>query len=193
MDIGIFIIEMKLIVGLGNPGERYKFSPHNLGFMVVDKMAYNYKTHFRKSLSKLETAEFRLGLEKIILAKPLTFMNLSGIAVSEILKTKRIKENNLLIVCDDVNLSLGKIRIRRRGSDGGHLGLRSIIEELRTQGFSRLRIGIGKEKIADISRYVLERFSKEDLELTESVVNRAVDAILFFIKEGIDKAMNRFN
>lgn len=183
---------MKLIVGLGNPGERYKFSPHNMGFMVVEKIAQTYKTNFKKK-SQAKIAEFSLEKEKIILAKPLTFMNLSGEAVAEIMRKRRIKEEDLLVICDDINLSLGKLRIRSHGSDGGHLGLRSIIENLGNQDFARLRIGVGRPAVQDVSQYVLKPFSKEDLDFIERIIGRAQEAVLVFVKEGIDKAMSKFN
>lgn len=184
---------MKLIVGLGNKGEKYKDTPHNLGFMVVERLSQLYKTPFKKKLPTAFLAEFRLNREKIILAKPLTFMNLSGRAVSEIMKRKRISVKDILVVCDDFNLTFGKLRIRPYGSAGGHHGLRSIIENLETENFCRLRIGIGKPDITDISDYVLRRFDKRELETVASMLERAVEAILVFVREGIEKAMNKFN
>lgn len=180
-------------MGLGNPGERYKNTPHNMGFMVVEEIAKAYKTDFKKRISNSRIAEFSLHREKIILAKPLTFMNLSGEAVAGIMENKRIKKNSLLVVCDDINLPLGKIRIKRRGSDGGHLGLRSIIGNLKTSDLARLRIGVGKVGVSNITEHVLGKFPKEDLELVDRIVDVAVKTVLVFIKDGIEKAMNEFN
>ncbi len=184
---------MKLIVGLGNPGEKYKHTPHNTGFVVVEKIAGDRKEHFKKNTFGAETAEFRLGLEKIILAKPLTFMNLSGQAVKEISKKRRIVAGNLLVVSDDVNLALGTLRLKRSGSDGGHKGLRSIIENLGTEEFARLRIGVGRGGFKDVSKHVLSRLSDEESRLLNQAIDRAAEAVLFFVKKGIECAMNRFN
>ncbi|MCM8765538.1 MAG: aminoacyl-tRNA hydrolase [Candidatus Omnitrophica bacterium] len=183
---------MKLIMGLGNPGESYKFTPHNLGFLVVDSLAKDFRVHFKKK-AKFSWGEFKLKQEKVFLLKPLTFMNLSGIALLDFLQNKRLENEDILIICDDVNLPLGKIRLKRKGSDGGHLGLRSVIRELGTENFPRLRIGVGKERIADLTDYVLERFSSEDEKRVFQVIETAVEAVLSFLKEGLDKAMSRFN
>jgi len=184
---------MKLIVGLGNPGERYRYTPHNMGFLVVDRLAQRYKADFKKRLARVEVAEFRVRREKIILVKPMTFMNLSGPAVAAILNKRRIAQDAFLVVCDDINLPLGNLRVRRRGSDGGHLGLRSIIGSLKTSDFARLRIGVGKAGASNITEYVLERFPKEDLELINRIVDVAVEAALVFIKDGVDRVMNKYN
>jgi PTH1 family peptidyl-tRNA hydrolase len=184
---------MKLIVGLGNPGERYKYTPHNMGFLVVDRIAHRHKTDFKKKLPRIEVAEFRLDREKIILAKPLTYMNLSGEVLVRLLHKKEIRQKDILVVCDDVNLPLGKIRVRRCGSDGGHLGLRSISERLGTKDFARLRIGVAKLGMGDVSEYVLRRFSKPDWDVVNEALDVAAEAVLFFIKENIDQTMNRFN
>jgi len=183
---------MKLIVGLGNPGERYRNTFHNLGFLVVERLAQAYNLRFKKR-AYLEIVEFRIGKEKIILVKPLTFINLSGKAVSEIMRKRRLKEKDLLVVCDDFSLPLGKLRIKPKGSDGGHLGLKSIIENLNTQDFARLRIGIAKPGIEDISEYVLQKFSSQDLEAINEIILLAKDALLVIIEEGLDKAMQKFN
>jgi len=183
---------MKLIVGLGNPGEEYRHTPHNLGFLVVDRLKEVYKINFRKK-KNFEWGEFRLGKEKIFVLKPLTYMNLSGKAVVEFLREKKIELENMLVICDDINLPLGKLRLRRKGSDGGHLGLRSIIKELNSQNFPRLRIGIGKPGIEDLTKYVLEKFSSEDKLKVEKAIEDACEAVFTSLKEGLDKAMNKFN
>lgn len=184
---------MKLIVGLGNPGEKYKHTPHNAGFAVIEKIAGERKVYFKKNTYEAETAEFRLGLEKVILTKPLTFMNLSGRLVREILKKRRITPDNILVISDDVNLALGTLRIKRSGSDGGHKGLRSIIENLGTEEFARLRIGVGRGDSKDISKHVLSRLDDEESELLNQTIDKVAEAVLFFVKRGIERAMNRFN
>ncbi|MCM8778795.1 MAG: aminoacyl-tRNA hydrolase [Candidatus Omnitrophica bacterium] len=183
---------MKLIVGLGNPGEKYKFTPHNLGFLVVETLAENFKVGFKRK-DKFSWGEFKFQREKILLLKPLTFMNLSGIALVDFLKIKKVGQEDILVICDDISLPLGKIRLRGRGSDGGHLGLRSVIEKLGTKDFPRLRIGIGKPGIEDLKEYILERFSSEDEAKIKQIIETAVKAVLSFIKDGLEKTMSRFN
>lgn len=183
---------MKLITGLGNPGRKYKYTPHNLGFLVVDELARRLKIKLKKT-DKFEWGEFKLDKEKIFLMKPLTFMNLSGFALVDFVRKKRINIKDILVVCDDINLPFGKIRIRLKGSDGGHLGLRSIIRELGTENFPRLRIGIGKAGVEDLAKYVLEEFESADKEKVKQIIEVAIEAIFCLIKEGPETTMNRFN
>ncbi|MCX5658055.1 MAG: aminoacyl-tRNA hydrolase, partial [Candidatus Omnitrophica bacterium] len=151
------------------------------------------KTYFKKNAYEAETAELRLGLEKIILVKPLTFMNLSGQAVKEILRKRRITPDNLLVISDDINLALGKLRLKINGSDGGHKGLRSIIENLGTEEFARLRIGVGRGSFKDVSKHVLSKLNDEESKLLNQAIDQAAEAVLFFVKKGVERAMNRFN
>ncbi len=182
-----------MIVGLGNPGGKYRYTPHNTGFLVIERLARTLGVDFEKKMARVELAESRSGKEKIILARPLTFMNLSGLGIREVFRKKRIETENLLVICDDISLPLGKVRLRKKGSDGGHRGLRSIIQELQTQDFPRLRIGVGKPGIKDLTAYVLDRFCGEDWETIDGIIDISAEAVLVFVKEGINKAMNEFN
>ncbi|MDZ7314979.1 MAG: aminoacyl-tRNA hydrolase [candidate division KSB1 bacterium] len=182
-----------LIVGLGNPGRRYEKTRHNVGFMVVDRLAERWDVRFRK-LNSYELGEVLWKDERVFLAKPLTYMNNSGFAVSELVRYYRIELNRLLVILDDVELPFGRLRIRRQGSSGGHNGLDSIITQLGSKEFARLRIGIGNEYAKrDMVDFVLSPFSKNEQEELESVLIRAVEAVQVFIENGVDQAMNRFN
>ncbi|MCM8783576.1 MAG: aminoacyl-tRNA hydrolase [Candidatus Omnitrophica bacterium] len=183
---------MKLVVGLGNPGERYKHTPHNLGFLVIDELAKEIKIKLKKA-NKFEWGQFEFDKEKIFLMKPLTFMNLSGRAVVDFVNKKGINVKDMLVICDDINLPWGKIRIRQKGSDGGHLGLRSVIGEIKTQDFPRLRIGIGKPGLEDLSKYVLEKFTPSDAREIKKILGVIREVIFFFLKNGLEKTMSRFN
>lgn len=191
----------KLIVGLGNPGQRYERTKHNIGFRVIDALydKIQSRNNINISAAKRVTSicnslviqkEFRGS--PIILAKPMTYMNNSGSAVAALINRFDIPLTDLCIIYDDVHLDIGIIRIRRKGSDGGQKGMQSIIHHLRTQEFPRLRIGIG-EPVGDITDYVLSEFSKTEEEAIEQTIERAVDAIDVIIQEGILTAMNRFN
>jgi len=182
-----------LIVGLGNPGEKYQLTRHNIGFMVVDEIAKKYNCSFRRRL-KYKIAKFEHNQKTIILMKPTTYMNLSGIAVVRGIKKFKIVVSNLLIISDDLNLLLGKLRLRSRGSAGGQKGLKSIIECINTEMFPRLRIGIaGENNISDIVKYVLSPFRNEELDKVELALNEGKQCALHFIDFGITSAMNKFN
>ena len=182
---------MKLIVGLGNPGEKYKFTRHNIGANVTKKLAKanNISLRKRKYLSRF--GEGKIGHEVVNIISPLTYMNLSGRAVYLIVKDKRIALSNILVICDDADLKLGNIRIRPKGSDGGHRGLRSIVENLGTESFPRLRIGIGKE--GNLKAHVLTPFSKDELDKVKEVEKKAANATLCWLTKGIVKTMNIYN
>ena len=185
---------MKLIVGLGNPGPEYRDTRHNIGFAVVDLLARRSGLTFGGGPADALIARTRQPGEEALLAKPLTFMNLSGGAVAELARYFRVAIPDLIIVADDANLPLGKLRARARGSDGGHHGLRSIIERLGTSEFARLRIGIGRgDQRRDLADHVLARFDADEREEVESAVGRAADAVETFVADGIEKVMNEFN
>ena len=185
---------MKLIVGLGNPGNPYVHSRHNVGFLVVRTLAQAHKILLKKEKGILSlSGKVKIEGQNIILAMPLTFMNLSGVAVGGLLKRYKMNLSNLLVICDDLDLSLGRLKIKSSGSSGGHRGLKSIIESLKDDGFARLRIGIGRPARADISAYVLSHFSKkEKVELSE-LIERASDCCRVWVAKGINKSMNIFN
>ena len=188
---------MKVILGLGNPGLKYKFSRHNLGFLVVEKLAKSYSIKIKKKGFNYLWGKGLIGNQEVFLGKPLSFMNLSGETAASIVKQKKIELKDLLIVLDDVNLPLGKIRIRPKGSDGGHKGLRSIIEAIGSGNFSRLRIGIGvpqswAEK-PNLTRHVLGRFNKREIKIINAAVEEAQAVSEVWIRDGIASAMNRYN
>ncbi|KAA3598041.1 MAG: aminoacyl-tRNA hydrolase [Calditrichaeota bacterium] len=184
----------KLIVGLGNPGATYKKTRHNIGFEVLDLIASDENLKFSKGKGKYNEVSFFLGTQKLILAKPLTFMNLSGFAVRQLLDFYKIEVEDLLVVCDDVNISFGKLRIRTKGSAGGNNGLKSIIQHLHTNEFSRLRIGVGVENNpASLANFVLGKFSEEETENLEKIKKTASKAVLDFCKEDINILMTKFN
>lgn len=181
-----------LIVGLGNPGGQYEKTRHNLGFMIADNLAIRFKKSFSKFNTTYWGISFFYGQEKIILMKPTTYMNLSGIAVASFVQRYNIVLSNLLIICDDINLTFGTIRIRSKGSDGGQKGLRSIISALGTQNFPRLRIGIGNH-CEDATDYVLSQFNKKEQEDLPLIINWTADAVECFLLNGIEITMSRFN
>lgn len=170
---------MKLICGLGNPGLRYKNTRHNVGFLTIDNF--------------VKINKGRVDNKEIFLLKPQVFMNNSGAAVREAVKKFDIELKDILIVCDDINLELGTIRFRAKGSAGGHRGLKSIIEELNTENFNRLRIGIGSDSNTALRDYVLSKFRADEKKLLKEVVNKAAEAIPVWVEEGIEAAMNGFN
>jgi len=186
---------MKLIVGLGNPGKEYKLTRHNMGFMVVEQLAEECGVKFRKHRRfKGMAGEGMIGEEKITLLMPQTFMNLSGHSVRSIINWLKIELDNILLVVDDVALPFGAIRIRPKGSGTGHKGMRSVIDCLGTGDFPRMRIGImGRSQIKDCSRYVLDSFTKKEKKALPEILNRSSQACESWLKEGIGRAMNKFN
>ena len=183
-----------LIVGLGNPGTTYEKTRHNLGFMLVDKLAREANSQVKREECRALLGRIEITNRLIELVKPQTYMNLSGEAINCLLKKETRNRENLIVISDDLALPLGKIRLRAKGSAGGHNGLKSIEECLKTQEFIRLRIGIQPEHpISDTKRFVLESFSKNDLEIVEKVLEQSTDAIHSVIIDGIERAMARFN
>ncbi len=185
---------MKLIIGLGNPGRRYRDTRHNVGFGVVDELARRTGAEFEAAPADALMARANAGGESVILAKPLTLMNLSGAAVADLAHYYRIDTAGLLVVADDVNLPLGRLRARAQGSDGGHKGLRSIIERLGSEDFARLRVGVGRgDPRRELADHVLARFDPEERPIVDEAILRAADAAGVFVTDGIDAMMNRFN
>ena len=185
---------MKLIVGLGNPGFEYHLTPHNLGFMVADRLAERCGVEIRRPEAQAFTARAKIGDEDVVLAKPQTYMNLSGSAVARLLQKYELRVEDLIVLADEANLPLGSLRIRRQGSAGGHNGLKSIIGALQADNFARVRMGVQPEHpISDRVAHVLGRFRKSDLEAVADLVERAAEAVEVIMKEGLEKAMNRFN
>ena len=185
---------MKLIVGLGNPGYEYYLTPHNLGFMLVDRLAEDCGVQVTRPEAQALTATTRIEGEDVVLAKPQTFMNLSGMSVARLLERYELETGDLVVLLDEVNLPLGSLRVRLRGSAGGHNGLKSVIGELESDDFVRLRMGVGPEHpVEDLSSYILSRFRKADMEGVADLLDRATEAVRVILREGAPKAMNQFN
>ena len=179
---------MKLIVGLGNPGPQYELTPHNFGFLTVDRIAADQSIAVRNRHCRAFTGRWMVGEETVLLAKPETFMNLSGEAVRCLLEAHDLKaESDLIVVYDELDLPLGTIRIRERGGSAGHNGMKSIFESLGTQEFLRIRLGIAPEK------QILKPFSKAQLKVVDQVLDLAEEAVKVILTEGRAAAMNRFN
>lgn len=185
---------MRLLVGLGNPGPRYANTRHNFGFDVVDHIARDSGVSWRQASRHSWVAETRLVGHKILLAKPQTYMNLSGRAVAELVEAHGLDASELLVFLDDVALPLGTLRIRPQGGDGGHLGLASILEVMATREIPRIRLGILPEtEPDDLSDFVLEPFAKGERQIVVGVIERAHLAARMILEEGIDKAMSLYN
>ncbi len=183
-----------LIVGLGNPGLRYEKTRHNLGFMLVDLLAREFQTSVKREECRALIGRAEIENQMVELVKPQTFMNLSGESVSCFLKKPNRTSEKLIVISDDLALPLGSLRIRPKGSAGGHNGLKSIIQCLRTEEFIRLRIGIQPEhELRDTKDFVLENFSKTDFIQVEEVLQQSTDAIRAIIADGVERAMAKFN
>jgi len=184
---------VKLIVGLGNPGSDYAQNRHNVGYQCVERLRQRHGLALGKVMFKAYTASGQIAGAKVLLARPLTFMNLSGQAVRPLLRWYHVALSDLLVICDDLDLPLGKIRLRQKGGSGGHKGMRSIIEALGTEDFPRLRVGIGHPVHGEPEDYVLSDFAPDELSVMEEAYERAVAAVESFIAAGIITAMNLFN
>ncbi|MEI6668991.1 MAG: aminoacyl-tRNA hydrolase [Acidobacteriota bacterium] len=185
---------MKLIVGLGNPGRSYYGTRHNVGFAVADEVARRIDAAFEHGRSNALTAKVGPGTAGWMLVKPLTMMNLSGEAVGDLARFYKVEPSDILAVADDVNLPLGRLRLRVGGSAGGHNGFRSIIGCLGSELFPRVRVGVGRgDPRRDLADHVLARFDPDEAEEVARAIARAADAVETFLAEGIEAAMNRFN
>lgn len=186
---------MKLIVGLGNPGREYEKSRHNAGFRVVDRLGLALNTTVNKKMMRALVGQGLIGGEKVVLAKPQTYMNLSGESVRALIQWFKLAAADLLVISDDLDLPPGKLRIRAGGGSGGHKGIESIAAALGTDNFSRLRLGIGRPVNPSIepSDYVLGHFGPEEAEELEKSLDLAVEAAICIVREGLEKAMNLFN
>ncbi len=183
---------MKLIVGLGNPGRKYEGTRHNVGFDVVDLLAGRHRLEWDAAPAEALVARWREG--SALVAKPLTFMNLSGSAVGELMRFYKIGRDDLFVVVDDTNLEVGRLRARPSGSAGGHNGLKSIIGSFGSEDFARLRVGVGRgDARRDLADHVLARFDPQERENVAEAVGRAADAAELFVTQGIAPVMNRFN
>ena len=186
---------MKLIVGLGNPGIEYQFTPHNLGFLVVERIASERGVEIRNRQCRALTARIQVGDEPVLLAKPETYMNLSGVSVRELVAEYEAKpEADLIVIQDELDFPLGALRIHTRRSSAGHNGIESIIGALGTQDFLRIRIGVAPErKVHDGESYLLSPFRKAELAVVDGVLDIAAEAVKAILTDGAAAAMNRFN
>jgi len=186
--------EVKLIVGLGNPGPRYANNRHNVGFQCLDRLAQAHGLAFQRRENKALLARGKIAGVEVLLAKPQTYVNLSGQAVERLARSYQVPLEDILVIYDDMDLPLGKIRLRPRGGAGGHKGVRSIIEHLGSRDFPRLRVGIGRPPgRMDPVDYVLGDFTPEERPVIEEAYERAIAAVECWLREGIVEAMNRYN
>lgn len=186
---------MYIIVGLGNPGKQYDHTRHNIGFQVIDYLADQNGIAVEEKKHKALVGKGMIGGEKVILAKPQTYMNLSGESVRELVDYYKIDwEEELIVISDDISLDVGGIRVRKKGSAGGHNGLKNIIQHLGSEGFTRIKMGVGeKPKGYDLADYVLGHFSTEEKQIMADSAKKAAEAIQTIFSDGVDMAMNRFN
>ena len=186
---------MKMVVGLGNPGRRYSGTRHNVGFAVVDELARRHSGAVRESLRfPAETCDGSWGGQSVLLVRPTTFMNASGEAVGPLLRRKGGEAGEVVVVVDDLDLPLGRLRLRGQGGPGGHNGLKSITAHLGTDGFPRVRVGVGRPREeADVVDHVLSRFAPDEQVVMAEAVSRAADAVEVLLERGLAEAMNRFN
>jgi len=185
---------MKLVAGLGNIGDKYCFTRHNAGFMVVDKLAIIKNVSFKQdNRLKCFIGKYKHGMEDIMLIKPTTFMNLSGDAVQLVMNYYKIDVDDLIVVYDDLSLELGKLRFRPNGSDGGHNGIKSVIKSVGTQSVARLKIGIGPQPPIPSETFVLQNFYKDQLEVLKPVLKTAVEALEYYFDNGMASVQNKYN
>lgn len=183
---------MKLVIGLGNFEQKYLFSRHNAGFMVVDFFVNLNNQQFKTEKKlKSDIAKFKFNNEDIVVIKPLTYMNLSGEAVSAVMNFYKIDVKDVLVIYDDISIDLGRVRFRNSGSDGGHNGIKSVSAHLATNNFDRLKIGIGPQPNIPSEAFVLQNFTKDELEKLKEILKRPM--IEDYLKEGIEKAQNTYN
>ena len=186
---------MKLIVGLGNPGIEYQFTPHNMGFLAVDRIAEQCGVVVNNRHCRAQTGRARIGNEDVVLAKPETFMNLSGMSVRELIeKYEAQPASDLVLLYDELDLPFGTLRVRPRGRSAGHNGVESVIGALGTQEFTRIRMGVAPDHpVGDGARYVLSQFKKAQYPVVDQVLDAAAEAVQIVLAEGVQAAMNRFN
>jgi PTH1 family peptidyl-tRNA hydrolase len=185
---------MRLIVGLGNPGIEYAWTPHNLGFLVVDKLAEQAGIRVTRPEAKSYVGLGKIAEHQVVLAKPQTMMNLSGLAVRELLGRTGCEPSDVIVVCDDIALPWGMLRVRERGTAGGHNGLKSVIGALGTNEFPRVRMGVQPEDFrGDLKEYVLRQIRRDEEDLVAEEIELGAEAVKLILTEGVARAMNRFN
>lgn len=185
---------MKLIIGLGNPGKEYEMTRHNIGWMALDRLAKEWNIDVTKSKYRALYGEGTVRGEKVVLLKPMTYMNLSGESLSQAMQWYKPDLKDIVVLYDDMDIPLGKLRLRTKGSPGGHNGIKSLVQHLGTQEFNRVRMGIGRPHPgSDVIKHVLTNFRKEEVEEVENAVSKIGDVIECIIDQGFLIAMNRFN
>lgn len=184
---------MWLIAGLGNPGSKYSRTRHNIGFMVIEEIARRYEIDLKEKEGEYRIGRCSIDGEDMLLIEPLLYMNRGGAVVKSILSEFNIRPESLIVIHDDLDMKTGKLRIRRKGSSGGHKGVESIIQSISSKDFIRLKIGIGKDASVTAEDYVLSKFKRNEATLIKDVIQKAVDAIYSIVSEGLDKAMNIYN
>ena len=186
---------MYIIAGLGNPGKNYEGTRHNIGFDTLDVIAAKNNIKFNKTKFRADFGEGIIGGEKVILVKPQTFMNLSGESIRPLRDFYKVPDENIIIIYDDISLPLGKLRLRGKGSAGGHNGMKSIIYQLNTDIFPRIKIGVGAppHEDFDLADYVLGKFGKDEIEILTKTVDKVNDAVESIIRNGVEKTMSKFN
>ena len=184
---------MKLIVGLGNPGLEYSKTRHNAGFLLIDRVADRLNVQLDKNKCRTLYGIYRRGDERIILAKPQTYMNLSGEAVRSLMHFYQIETKDLIVIHDDLDLPVGKLRLRRQGSSGGQKGMGNIIDRLGTTKIDRIRIGISNDKNIDTKDYVLGRFTDDESKIMDQTLDKAADAVIYAFDHDFDEVMSKFN
>ena len=184
---------MKLIIGLGNPGKEYERTRHNTGFMVLDRLSEKLNIEISQNKFKGLYGKGKYKGEDVLLLKPQTYMNLSGESVRQVMDFFKISQEDILVVYDDLDMPVGKLRLRQSGSAGGHNGINNIILHTGSQNFNRIRVGIDRSKYIKVVDYVLSRFTSEEQEAIEQGVENASDAIIDYLEHGFNHAMNRFN
>lgn len=185
---------MYLIVGLGNPGRNYVDTRHNVGFMTIDRIANKHNIEVIKSKHNALIGEGSIKGERVILMKPMTFMNESGRAIIDCVRFLKIPIDNIIVICDDIDIPFGTVRVKKKGSAGTHNGLKSIINHTKDQNFPRIKISVGKKPAyMDLANFVLSRFSNDEKKVLDLQIDDAVEATELIIKSGVDEAMNKLN
>lgn len=184
---------MKIIVGLGNPGKRYEATKHNIGYMVIDEIARIKRISIREVGNGYLSGSLKAAGTEVILAKPTTYMNRSGEAVRRLLSNLKVNPSDLIAIHDDMDMALGRIRIKTRGGHGGHRGVSSIIDNIGTDRFVRIKVGIGRKAGIDPADFVLEEFDSSDIPMVDESLKRAAEAALYIVSNDIREAMNRYN
>ena len=184
---------MYVIAGLGNPGKKYENTRHNMGFITVDQLAIKHDIKVDKLKFKALVGEGRIAGQKVLLVKPQTYMNLSGESIRQVMHFYKLDPEKLIVIYEDIDIELGALRIRKFGSAGTHNGMKSVVYQLQSDRFPRIRIGIGSQKKGDLVDFVIGGFSKEEVPVLEETVTKAVSAIECILEEDVDIAMNRYN